>query len=60
MINSFIKWDHSVSWKTEFPMSNSRSVDLASEVDLTKETDQYLGEHIVDGRVIYPPGGYLV
>lgn len=61
MINSLVEWDHSVEWTVaDFVGKNSRSGELVVEVDLSKESDQYLSGHAIDGRILFPATGYLV
>lgn len=61
MINSMIEWDHSIEWDVaNFASKGSRSGELVVEVDLSKEGDQYLSGHAIDGRVLFPATGYLV
>ncbi|XP_003423914.1 fatty acid synthase [Nasonia vitripennis] len=60
MINSLIKWDHSIQWDVaDFSGKNSRSGESVVDIDLSKETDAYLGGHAIDGRVLFPATGYL-
>lgn len=61
MINSMIGWDHSTEWAVaNFAGKNARSGELVVEVDLSKENEQYLSGHAIDGRVLFPATGYLV
>ena len=61
MIASMIKWDHSMEWAVaNFADKSSRSGELVVEVDLSKESDEYLVGHTIDGRVLFPATGYLV
>lgn len=61
MINSMIEWDHSIEWDVaNFASKGSRSGELVVEIDLSKEGDQYLSGHAIDGRVLFPATGYLV
>lgn len=61
MINSMIEWDHSSEWAVaNFAAKGSRSGELIVDVDLSKESDQYLAGHCIDGRVLFPATGYLV
>lgn len=61
MLNSMIEWDHSIEWDVaNFASKGSRSGELVVEVDLSKEGDQYLSGHAIDGRVLFPATGYLV
>ncbi|XP_063931279.1 fatty acid synthase [Zophobas morio] len=60
MIASMIKWDHSMEWAVaNFADKSSRSGELVVEVDLSKESDEYLVGHTIDGRVLFPATGYL-
>lgn len=61
MINSMIEWDHSIEWSVaDFSGKGSRSGEMVVEIDLSKEADQYLAGHAIDGRVLFPATGYLV
>lgn len=61
MINSMIEWDHSNEWSVaDFSGKGSRSGEMVVEVDLSKELDQFLAGHAIDGRVLFPATGYLV
>lgn len=56
-----IEWDHSIEWDVaDFVGKGSRSGELVVEIDLSKEGDQYLSGHAIDGRVLFPATGYLV
>lgn len=60
MINSLIKWDHSIEWSVaDFSGKGSRTGESVIEVDLSKENDAYLAGHTIDGRVLFPATGYL-
>lgn len=60
MIASDIKWDHSMEWSVaNFGQKGSMAGELVVEVDLSKEADQYLSGHAIDGRVLFPATGYL-
>ncbi|KAJ8688225.1 hypothetical protein QAD02_024020, partial [Eretmocerus hayati] len=60
MINSLVKWDHSIQWDVaDFSGKSSRSGESVVEIDLSKETDAYLAGHTIDGRVLFPATGYL-
>lgn len=61
MLNSMIEWDHSIEWAVaNFSGKGSRSGELVVDIDLSKEADQYLAGHAIDGRVLFPATGYLV
>ncbi|KAK9880938.1 hypothetical protein WA026_013269 [Henosepilachna vigintioctopunctata] len=60
MLSSHIKWDHTTEWTVaNFSGKGSRSGELVVDIDLSKETDQYLSGHKIDGRVLFPATGYL-
>ncbi|KAJ8972225.1 hypothetical protein NQ314_000286 [Rhamnusium bicolor] len=60
MINSMVEWDHSIEWAVaNFSGKGSRSGELVVDIDLSKESDQYLSGHAIDGRVLFPATGYL-
>lgn len=61
MLASHIKWDHSTEWAVaNFSGKGSKSGELVVDVDLSKESDQFLAGHTIDGRVLFPATGYLV
>ncbi|KAI1292130.1 Fatty acid synthase [Halotydeus destructor] len=62
-ISSLIKWDHSESWLvTHYPeyFNPSSSSDYVVTVDVSDIEDEYLNDHCIDGRVLYPATGYLM
>lgn len=60
MLNSLVKWDHSTSWSVaNFSKNAARSGESIVEIDLSKETDAYIGGHTIDGRILFPATGYL-
>ena len=60
MINSMIKWDHSMQWSVaDFSGKSGHSGQSIMEFDLSKETDAYISGHCIDGRVLFPATGYL-
>ncbi|KAJ8935858.1 hypothetical protein NQ314_012613 [Rhamnusium bicolor] len=45
MINSMVEWDHSIEWAVaNFAGKGSRSGELVVDIDLSKESDQYLSD----------------
>ena len=42
------------------PQGASRSGESVIDVDLSKEQDEFLSGHAIDGRVLFPATGYLV
>lgn len=59
MINSLIKWDHSMTW-TVASFTNIYSLsECTVEVDLTKD-DEFISGHLIDGRILYPAAGYML
>lgn len=61
MIAPMVEWDHSTEWAVaSFAGKGNRSGELVVDVDLSKEGDQYLSGHAIDGRVLFPATGYLV
>ncbi|XP_063240366.1 fatty acid synthase isoform X2 [Bacillus rossius redtenbacheri] len=61
MIAPLVDWDHSLEWSVaSFAGKNSlRSGESVVEVDLSKEEDEYLAGHTIDGRVLFPATGYM-
>nr|XP_018905067.1 PREDICTED: fatty acid synthase [Bemisia tabaci]XP_018905075.1 PREDICTED: fatty acid synthase [Bemisia tabaci] len=61
MLQSLIKWDHSIEWAVaSFAGKGSRSGESVIDIDLSKESDAYLAGHTIDGRIIFPGTGYIV
>ncbi|CAK9827746.1 Fatty acid synthase [Anthophora retusa] len=60
MINSMVKWDHSIEWNVADFRGQGSSGESVVEVDLSKESDAYLAGHCIDGRILYPATGYLI
>lgn len=42
------------------PQGGSRSGECVIDVDMSKEQDEFLSGHAIDGRVLFPATGYLV
>ncbi|KAL3275414.1 hypothetical protein HHI36_020177 [Cryptolaemus montrouzieri] len=60
MLASSVKWDHSTEWTVaNFSGKGSKSGELVVDVDLSKDVDQYLAGHTIDGRILFPATGYL-
>ncbi|XP_044766742.1 fatty acid synthase-like [Coccinella septempunctata] len=60
MLSSHVKWDHSTEWAVaNFSGRGSKSGELVVDIDLSKDTDQFLAGHTIDGRVLFPATGYL-
>ncbi|KAI1292132.1 Fatty acid synthase [Halotydeus destructor] len=62
-ISSLIKWDHSENWLvTQYPeyFNHCSSSDHVVTVDVSEIEDEYLNDHCIDGRVLYPATGYLM
>ncbi|PSN28987.1 Fatty acid synthase [Blattella germanica] len=61
MFASLIKWDHSTEWSVANfgGKGGSRSGECVIDIDLSKEQDQFLTGHAIDGRVLFPATGYL-
>ncbi|CAG9772141.1 unnamed protein product [Ceutorhynchus assimilis] len=60
MINSMIKWDHSIEWAVARFTPKENTGELSIDIDLSKDSDKYLADHIIDGSIIFPWMGYLV
>ncbi|NXC72710.1 FAS synthase, partial [Anhinga anhinga] len=66
LISPHIKWDHSQEWnvpKAEDFAGGPRGSASAAvyNIDVSPDSpDQYLADHRIDGRVLYPATGYLV
>lgn len=61
MINSLVKWDHSMQWDVAtFSSANSSFGESVVEFDLAKESDEYLIGHNIDERILFPATGYLL
>lgn len=60
MINSLIKWDHSIKWSVaDFSGRGIKSGETVVEYNLEKDTDEFIVGHTIDGRVLFPATGYL-
>ncbi|XP_025199126.1 fatty acid synthase-like isoform X2 [Melanaphis sacchari] len=60
MIQSLVEWDHSSKWTVaNFQQKETGSGECIIKVDLSKEEDQFLSGHVIDGRVLFPATGYL-
>ncbi|XP_012270411.1 fatty acid synthase [Orussus abietinus] len=60
MINSIIKWDHSLPWDVaKFGGKSAHSGESVIDVDLSKDEFAYLAGHTIDGRILFPATGYL-
>ncbi|XP_013881248.1 fatty acid synthase [Austrofundulus limnaeus] len=66
MISPLVMWDHAQTWdipKAEHFISSSGGSKSATiyNIEINPESaDNYLTEHCIDGRVLYPATGYLV
>ena len=61
MIAPYVKWDHSEEWTVpNFLESESKSGVMEIEVDMSKEDNQYLLGHVIDGQNLYPAAAYVV
>ncbi|XP_011142771.1 fatty acid synthase [Harpegnathos saltator] len=61
MINSLIKWDHSIEWEVaSFKNMASQSGETIIQVNLSNETDEYIAGHQIDGRILFPATGYML
>ncbi|KAJ9575473.1 hypothetical protein L9F63_007678, partial [Diploptera punctata] len=61
MFSSLVQWDHSNEWSVASfgGKGGSRSGECVIDVDLSKEQDEFLIGHSIDGRVLFPATGYL-
>ncbi|KAM5216963.1 fatty acid synthase [Hipposideros larvatus] len=64
LISPHIKWDHSQTWDVpaarDFSSGSSCSSVTVYNIDTrTESPDQYLVDHSINGRVIFPATGYL-
>lgn len=61
MINSLVKWDHSLEWSVaDYRTKFGSARESVIKVNLAKEADAYLTGHTIDGRILFPATGYLV
>ncbi|XP_074967591.1 fatty acid synthase [Phalacrocorax aristotelis] len=66
LISPHIKWEHSQEWTVpkaeDFAAGPKGSASAAVyNIDVSPDSpDQYLVDHCIDGRVLYPATGYLV
>ncbi|XP_039292597.1 fatty acid synthase-like [Nilaparvata lugens] len=63
MIQSMVKWDHSMEWSvanfSQKIQDEFRSRECVIEIELSKESDAFLTGHAIDERVLFPAAGYL-
>lgn len=60
MINSMIKWDHSVKWTyADFSKNPTAAGQSSVDYDLSRKSDAFIAGHTIDGRVLFPATGYL-
>ncbi|XP_062605841.1 fatty acid synthase-like [Saccostrea cucullata] len=65
-LSSYIRWDHSTSWQIpqqeDFLSGQSgRQTEAEFEIDVSPESrDNFLVDHCIDGRALFPATGYLV
>ncbi|XP_063914245.1 fatty acid synthase-like [Zophobas morio] len=61
MIAPYVKWDHSEEWTVpNFLESETKSGVMEIEVDMSKDDNQYLLGHVIDGQNLYPAAAYVV
>jgi fatty acid synthase len=62
-LSPLVKWDHSQSWLvTQYPeyFNPSSNADFTVKCDINEAEDEYIADHCVDGRILFPATGYLV
>lgn len=62
-LSPLVKWDHSQSWLvTQYPeyFNPSSNADFTVKCDISEAEDEYIADHCVDGRVLFPATGYLM
>lgn len=62
-LSPLVKWDHSQSWLvTMYPeyFNPSSNADFTVKCDINEAEDEYIADHCVDGRVLFPATGYLM
>lgn len=62
-LSPLVKWDHSQSWLvTQYPeyFNPSSNADYTVKCDINEAEDEYIADHCVDGRVLFPATGYLM
>ncbi|XP_054986055.1 fatty acid synthase [Sorex araneus] len=64
LISPHIRWDHSQAWDVpaaeHFPSGSGSSSATVYSIDTSPESpDNYLVDHCIDGRVLFPATGYL-
>lgn len=62
MINSLVKWDHSVKWTvpdfTRNYVSGRRNLSIT--IDLNSDEYRHIAGHVVDEEILFPASGYIV
>jgi fatty acid synthase len=62
-ISSIMKWDHKVSYAVKkFPEYHCKatSSDMTFPISLGNSEYEFLADHCIDGKVIFPASGYLM
>lgn len=62
-LSPLVKWDHSQSWLvTQYPeyFNPSSNADFTVKCDINETEDEYIADHCVDGRILFPATGYLL
>lgn len=62
-LSPLVKWDHSQSWLvTQYPeyFNPSSNADYSVKCDINEAEDEYIADHCVDGRILFPATGYLL
>ena len=62
-LSPLVKWDHSQSWLvTQYPeyFNPSSNADFTVKCDINEAEDEYIADHCVDGRILFPATGYLL
>jgi len=62
MIGSLVKWNHSTTWQVPDFKHKSKewSGEHVVEINLSRTRDAYLTGHKIEGRIVYPGGGFIL
>uniref|UniRef100_A0A6G1SJY0 Fatty acid synthase n=1 Tax=Aceria tosichella TaxID=561515 RepID=A0A6G1SJY0_9ACAR len=62
-LSPLVQWDHSQSWLvTQYPeyFNPSSNADYTVKCDINEAEDEFIADHCVDGRILFPATGYLL
>ncbi|XP_076681300.1 fatty acid synthase-like [Andrena cerasifolii] len=62
MISPLVKWEHTKDWFVPVYKQSQKitSSERLVNIDLNNESFEYMAHHVIDGRNLVPPTGYLM